>query len=116
MANNKDFIVKVGLEVNGSLNYRTGVISSGTVDLSTGCHFKETLSANTTYTFSNAETVQVFQIEITGASTYTITWPSSVDWAYGMAPDSPADGEIKLYNFITADGGTTYIGGLSHVQ
>lgn len=116
MANNKDFIVKTGLEVNGSLNYKTGVITSGTVDLSTGCHFKETLSGNTTYVFSNPETVQVFQLEITGASTYTITWPSSVDWAYGSAPNAPAADGTTLYNFITSDGGTTYIGGVSNVK
>lgn len=86
------------------------VLNTASLDLSTGNYFTDTLTANTTYIFSNAGDVQSFQLEVTGASTYAITWPSSVEWDSGVAPDSPQAGEKNLYTFITKDGGTTYIG------
>ena len=110
MANNKDFIVKNAVEVGGSTKTTLGTITSGTVNLSTGNYFSDTLAANTTYTFSNAGDVQSFQLEVTGASTYTITWPTSIEWAGGTAPAAPGAGETDLYTFSTDDGGTTYIG------
>ena len=42
-----------------------------------------------------------------------MTWPTSVDWAAGTAPDAPASGETNVYVFYTQDGGTTYYGFLS---
>lgn len=110
MANDKDFILKNAVEVGGSTKTTIGTITSGTVDLSTGNYFKETLAANTTYVFSNPATVQAFQLEVTGASTYTITWPTSVEWTGGTAPSAPASGETDVYTFVTDDGGTSYVG------
>lgn len=111
MANDQDFILKNALEVGKDTKVTLGTITSGTVDLSTGNYFAQTLAANTTYTFSNPGAVQSFQMEITGASTYTITWPASVDWPFeGLAPDAPAAGETDIYTFVTDDGGTSYIG------
>jgi hypothetical protein len=110
MANNKDFLLKNSIEVGGSTKVTLGTITSGTVDLSTGNYFSQTLAANTTYTFSNPGDVQAFQMEITGASTYTVTWPASVEWTANTAPASPGSGQTNLYTFLTDDGGTTYIG------
>ena len=110
MANSKDFIIKNAVEVGGPTKVTLGTITSGTVDLSTGNYFAETLAANTTYTFSNAGDVQAFQLEVTGASTYTITWPASVEWAAGVAPSAPGSGETDVYTFVTDDTGTTYTG------
>lgn len=39
-----------------------------------------------------------------------VTWPSSIEWAGGIAPSSPAAGETDVYTFVTDDGGTTYTG------
>jgi len=39
-----------------------------------------------------------------------LTWPTSVKWSGGEAPSAPLDGEKKLFNFFTTDGGTTYYG------
>jgi len=86
------------------------VLTTSSVDLSTGNYFDDTLAANTTYTVSNAGDVQAFQLEVTGASTYTITWPSSIEWTGGSAPSAPANGETDVYTFTTDDGGTTYTG------
>jgi hypothetical protein len=50
---------------------------------------------------------------VTPSGTYTVTWPASVDWAGGTAPDAPASGETDVYAFYTQDGGTTYYGFLA---
>lgn len=39
-----------------------------------------------------------------------LTWPTSIEWAGGLAPDSPATGETDLFSISTDDGGTTYQG------
>ena len=40
----------------------------------------------------------------------TITWPVSIEWAGGIAPAAPANGETDVFTFTTDDGGTTYTG------
>ena len=50
---------------------------------------------------------------MTAGGSHTLTWPNSVDWAGGSAPDAPASGESNLYVFYTRDGGTNWIGVLS---
>ena len=40
----------------------------------------------------------------------TLTWPSSIEWAGGIAPAAPANGETDVFTFVTDDGGTTYTG------
>ena len=48
--------------------------------------------------------------EFDSASTYTVTWPTSIEWAGGIAPAAPANGETDLFTLSTDDGGTTYQG------
>jgi len=110
MANNKDFLVNGPVVIGKDTKVTVGSITSSDIDLATGNYFADTLAANTTYTISNAGAVQAFQLEVTGASTYTITWPSSIEWAGGIAPAAPANGETDVYTFTTDDGGTTYTG------
>lgn len=110
MANDKDFVLKNALEVGGSTKVTLGSITASDIDLATGNYFAETLASDTTYTLSNAGTVQSFQLEVTGASTYTITWPVSIEWTAGTAPSAPAAGETDIFTFVTDDGGTSYIG------
>ena len=110
MANNKDFIVNGPVVVGKDTKVTVGTITASDIDLSTGNYFAETLTANTTYTISNAGAVQAFQLEVTGASTYTITWPTSIEWAGGVTPFSPLAGETDVLTFITDDVGTTYTG------
>lgn len=112
MANNQAFKIKNGLSAKRYLQNSTAV-SASDVDLSTGSYFTKTLSANTTFTFSNPPAsgkATGFALEVTGASTYTIAWPSSVKWSGATAPDAPASGEKDVYVFVTTDGGTTYYG------
>ena len=96
-----------------SYNETLGTITASDLDLETGNVFEETISANTTYTFSNppaSGTAYGFTLKVSVTGTRTITWPTSVEWAGGTAPDAPADGETDVYAFYTTDGGTTYYG------
>ena len=88
--------------------------STVTCDLATANHFAVTLDQNTTFAFSNppsSGTSYSFTLIITQHSTaVTLTWPSTVDWAGGAAPDVAGNNEVQAYGFITRDGGTTYYG------
>jgi len=95
---------------NDSVFQYSTVFPTQALNLATGNYFADTLAANTTYTISNAGDVQSFQLEVTGASTYTITWPSSIEWAGGVAPSAPANGETDVFTFVTDDSGTSYVG------
>ena len=67
--------------------------------------FYLTMSGNTTFTFSGTSSNWGigFVLYLTGNGG-TVTWPSSVDFAGGTAPDAPASGETDVYVFHTRDG------------
>ena len=48
--------------------------------------------------------------EFSSLSSTTLTWPSSIEWAGGIAPAAPATGETDVYTLVTDDGGTSYVG------
>lgn len=84
-----------------------------TISATTGNVFNHTPSADVAYTFSNPPTTGSaydFTLKVTPSATVAITWPSSVKWAGGTAPTTPASGETDVYTFYTDDGGTTYYG------
>ena len=88
---------------------------AATVDVNceTGNVFALTTAQATTFTFSNppaSGTAFGFTLKVTFGGVYTLTWPSSVDWAGGTAPDAPGSGETNVLVFITHDGGTTWYG------
>ena len=85
-----------------------------TCNLHNASAFSLTMSGNTTFTFSGATNTYSsgFVLQLTGNGG-TVTWPSSVDWAGGTAPDAPASGETDLLVFWTRDGGTTWYGMLA---
>lgn len=65
-----------------------------------------------TISFSNVPTTgNVFfaTIEITAASSHTVTWPAAVEWPSGSAPVQSAPG-TDVYVLYTRDGGTTWKG------
>lgn len=86
-----------------------------TIDVDTGGAFSLTTSGNTTFTFSafTSALSSGFILELTAGGAHTITWPTSVDWAGGTAPDAPASGQTNIYVFWSRDGGTTWYGVLS---
>ena len=97
----------------------TSAALSGTtpsVDVGARDTYTLTTSGNTTFTFTGAPSsgqVGTFSLIITAGGTHTLTWPASVDWAGGTAPDAPASGEKDIYTFMTVDGGTTWYGFLA---
>ena len=87
------------------------------VNLRTGTNFSHTLTENTTFSFSNPASsgkVSAFTLKLvqdSGASGFTVTWPSSVDWPSATAPTLTATASaVDYFVFITHDGGTTYYG------
>lgn len=110
MSNDKPFKVKNGINAR-YYPLSTSSLSGTSIDISSADYFTKTLSANTTFTFTNpppSGQVGSFALEVTGTSTYTITWPASIKWHEATTPDAPANGEKDLYLFLTIDGGTTY--------
>jgi hypothetical protein len=85
-----------------------------TCNVDNGGMFSLTMTGNTTFTFSGASSgyIQGFVLQLTGNGS-TVTWPTSVDWAGGTAPDAPGNGETDILVFITRDGGTNWYGALA---
>ena len=111
-----------GVSINGNLytdgsNAEDWDALSGTAvtcNVDNAGAFSLTMTGNTTFTFSGADAnwSMGFVLQLTGNGG-TVTWPASVDWAGGTAPDAPASGETDIYVFWTRDGGTTWYGVLS---
>jgi DNA-binding beta-propeller fold protein YncE len=59
---------------------------------------------------SDSGTDTIYQYSTGTSAPVTFTYPTSVDWAGGTAPDAPAVGETDVLVFYTEDGGTTYYG------
>jgi hypothetical protein len=99
--------------------YITSAALSGTtpsVDVGARDTYTLTTSGNTTFTFTGAPStgqVGTFSLIITAGGTHTLTWPASVLWAGGSAPDAPASTETQVYTFFTVNGGTAYYGFLA---
>ena len=95
MANNQAFKIKNGLSAKRYLQNSTAV-SASDVDLSTGSYFTKTLSANTTFTFSNPPAsgkATGFALEVTGADV-TVGYDlanASYDSVYGTLSYDPYD-------------------------
>ena len=122
-----------GIDVTGTLTSSGNLTSSGVVmgeslqedydalsgtspapDADNAGAFSLTMTGNTTFTFGSVTSGRSvgFVIQLTGNGG-TVTWPASVDWAGGTAPDAPASGETDLLVFWTRDGGTTWYGMLA---
>ena len=88
--------------------------STVTLNLATGTSFSLTMDQATTFAFSNppgSGTAFSFTLFLTQhSSAVAITWPNTVDWAGGSAPDAALANEVQAYAFFTRDGGTTYYG------
>jgi hypothetical protein len=98
-----------------SVNETYSALSGTTVsiDCETGNFFALSTTGNTTFTFSNSPASGIaysFTLKLTAGGTHTITYPASVDWAGGTAPDAPASGETDLLTFTTYDGGAIWYG------
>ena len=95
----------------------TSTSNATTVDCEAGNTFGHTLTENTTFTFSNppasgiAYTMSIEIIQDAGASGFTVTWPTSVDFPAATAPTlTDTASAVDVFVFSTHDGGTTWYG------
>ena len=76
-----------------------------------------TLNAATTFAFSNppasGKAGSLTLIINQGTTAYAVTWPSSVDWSGGSAPNLSKVSTDYVLTFLTLDAGTTWRGWLS---
>ncbi len=87
--------------------------ASATINCANANYFTRTVSAGTTFVFSNAPSGQVysFTLEIDHTAG-TITWPAGVYWPYGISAPSLTAGKKHLFVFTTTDGGATWHGAI----
>lgn len=101
------------------LSANTATTGATTVDLSQSNVFRHVLTGNTTYSFTNPPSTGVLysftlvtQQDATGNR--VITWPASAKWPGALQPPQTTSANgIDIWNFITYDGGSTYLGTLS---
>jgi hypothetical protein len=110
-------------EVQAKCYLETKVTLSGTTP-AIQCHLGnyfvlDPTAGNTTFTFDfsgiqlSTNEVYSFTLKVKTGGTHTLSWPASVDWPEGTAPDSPASGVTNTYVFYTEDGGVIWYGMLS---
>jgi len=88
------------------------VLTTNTLDLSTGSVFEITPTSDIQVTLSNpaaSGTVSGATLLLNiGGTPYTINYDTSIEWPGGTAPTAPAANETDVITFNTRDGGTTY--------
>ena len=101
------------------LSTNASVSGATTIDLSQSNVFRHVLTGNTTYTFSNPPSSGVVYsftlvVQQDASGNRVVTWPASARWPGALQPPqtTTANG-IDIWNFITYDGGSTYLGTLS---
>lgn len=99
------------VDVDGSYRSNVTAVAALDIDCSLGNYFTKSLSANSTFTFSNvpSSVVYGFTLKLVLTGTVATTWPASVQWANDEVPIYLAD-STNLIMFITDDGGTTWRG------
>jgi len=102
-----------GITYSGSVKGNVQAVASTDFDLSAADSFTKSISANTTFTFSNATAskAQAFAVRLTISGGAVPTWPASVEWQNGTKPVLP-NGKHVL-GFISFDGGVTWQGFLA---
>jgi hypothetical protein len=98
------------LDINGNQMSNIVAVAALDVDCSLGNYFTKTISANSTFTFSNAPASRAYSFTL--EVTYTggaITWPAAVVWPDNLVPLLVA-GRTNLFMFVTDDGGTRWRG------
>lgn len=92
--------------------------ASLSLNLQAATFFYVTINSSATVSFSNppaSPKVFSFTLQTVGNGTaYTLTWPTSVKWAYSTPPSlTIQNGKIDTFSFVTHDGGTNWFGFIS---
>jgi hypothetical protein len=114
------YMKKAGGAYTGAVVGKTIPLAANDVDVALGEAFTKTITGDTTLTFSKgnvdgaaipSDACICFSILLINGGSATVTWPASVKWPDGAAPELAASGADVL-TFISFDGGTTYYGAL----
>ena len=109
-----DFLSIEGSGLAEGYTALTGATPS--LSLSAGGSFSLTLSGNTTLSLADAPATgsSGFTLKVSqdaGGSGFTVTWPASVKWPGGSAPELTATADkTDAFIFTTSDAGSTYTG------
>lgn len=78
------------------------------IDCSAGTFFTKTITANSTFTFSNVpnDSAYAFTLALTHTSG-VVTLPASVRWSGGVTP-ALTPNRVHLFTFLTYDGGASW--------
>lgn len=97
-----------GVTQSGSTKQSVQAVAAADFDLSLQDFFTKSISADTTFTFSNptASKAQAFLLELTISAAAVPTWPASVKWGGGVAPT--LGNGVHVLGLVTFDGGTTW--------
>ena len=104
-------IFQNGISLEGTYFQSAEAVSALDIDHLLGNYFTKTISANSTFTFSNppqSGKVGSFTLELTHTSG-TVTWPASVKWPADTAP-TLTPGKTHIFMFVTDDNGARYRG------
>jgi hypothetical protein len=105
--------------VKDTIIANTTTNGANTVNLQDSNYFRHVLTANSTFTFTNAPasgTGQLFSLLILqdGTGGRTVSWGNTIYWAGGSAPPATTNANARdLWTFITYDAGSTYWGTLA---
>jgi hypothetical protein len=98
-------------EVLSTNNAATGAVA---LDLSLANNFEITLTGATTLSFTNpAPAGQVCSLTLfinQNGTAFAVTWPASVQWAGGTAPDLSAINKSSILTFVTKNAGNRWFG------
>lgn len=114
---------KAGGTMTGRVDVKTSTIAlaagafSGAevLDLSAANYFVGELTGAASFVFSSVpagDFATGFILRITNGGAYAITWPASVKWPGGVAPELTESG-VDILVFLTDDDGTTWRGMVS---
>lgn len=104
-------VITGGITLTGSTKQNVSALGTGnTIDTSVSDFFTASITANTTYSFTNAvaSEAEAFVLRLTLGSGAVPTWPATVKWPSGSAP--VLGNGTHVLGFITFDGGTTWEG------
>lgn len=93
-----------GMTYSGATKQEVQAVSSTAIDMSLDEFFTKSISANTTFTFTNpvAGKAQAFVLTLTISSAAVPTWPAAVKWGGGTSPT--LGNGVHVLGFLSLDG------------
>jgi hypothetical protein len=97
----------------GSVTQNVTAVAATAIDCSLGNFFTKTITAPTTWTFTNVPSgAYGFILELTNGGSNAVVWPAAVKWPNALVPTLTVSG-VDVLTFITDDSGTTWRGVMS---